>query len=103
MTRRDFRSLALRGEGIMRKGALLLAVLFAASLPSVADAAKAKRSKAKAAPVAAEADPNAALKLVLTEGLPGFIVPTPLKPIWFQHVEEQKKAAAPPARRRARR
>jgi hypothetical protein len=89
----------------MRKGALLLAVLFAASLPSVADAAKAKRSKAKAAPapVAAQPDPNAALKLVLTEGLPGFIVPGPLKPIWFQHVEEQKKAAAPPARQRARR
>jgi hypothetical protein len=86
----------------MRKGALLLAVLFAASLPSVADAAKAKRTRAQAAPVAAEPDPNAALKLVLTEGIPGFIIPTPLLPIWFQHQEQQKQAVAP-ARRRARR
>jgi hypothetical protein len=83
----------------MRKSALLLAVLFAASVPSVADAAKAKRAKAKPA-AAAEVDPNAAGKLVLTEGLPGLLMPTVLKPIWFSHVDEQKKAAAPPKGKR---
>lgn len=87
----------------MRKSALLLAVVFAASVPSVADAAKAKRAKAK--PVAAaEVDPNAAGKLVLTEGLPGLLMPTALKPIWFSHTDQQKKAAAPAkSKRRASR
>jgi hypothetical protein len=87
----------------MRKSALLLAVLFAASVPSVADAAKAKRAKAKPAAAAAQADPNAAGKLALTEGLPGLLMPTVLKPFWFQHVEQQKKAAAPAKGKRARR
>ncbi len=64
-------------------------------MPSVADAAKAKRAKAKPAAAAAQADPNAAGTLVLTEGLPGLLMPTVLKPIWFNHVDEQKKAAAP--------
>jgi hypothetical protein len=87
----------------MRKGAFLLAVLFAASLPTVADAARAKRAKAKPAAAAAEVDPNAAGKLVLTEGLPGLLMPTVLKPIWFSHQEQQKQAAAPAKRKRARR
>lgn len=88
----------------MRKGALLLALLFAASLPSVADAAKAKRTKAKAAPApaAAQADPDAALKLVLTEGLPGFLLPTPLLPLWFEHRAAEKKATQPEGRRARR-
>jgi hypothetical protein len=77
----------------MRKSALLLAVVFAASLPSVADAAKAKRAKAK--PAAEEVDPNAAGKLVLTEGLPGLLMPTVLKPLWFSYQDDQKKVAEP--------
>jgi hypothetical protein len=85
----------------MRTGALLLAVVFAASLPSVADAAKAKRARAQPA-VAAEPDPNAAGRLVLTEGLPGLLMPTVLKPIWFHHQDEQKKAAAAKKSKRAR-
>lgn len=83
----------------MRTCALLLAVVFAASLPSVADAAKAKRAKAKPAAAAQEVDPNAAGRLVLTEGLPGFLVPTVLKPLWFSHQDEQKAAAAKKAKR----
>jgi hypothetical protein len=83
----------------MRTIALLLAVLFAASVPSVADAAKAKRAKAKPA-VAAELDPNAAGKLVLTEGLPGLLVPTVAKPLWFSYQDDQKKAAAKKGKRR---
>jgi hypothetical protein len=82
----------------MRKGALLLALLFAASLPSVADAAK--RAKAKPAAAAEQADPNAAGKLVLTEGLPGLLMPTVAKPLWFSY-REQQKAAAKKGKRRA--
>ena len=79
----------------MRKSVLLLTVLFAASVPSVADAAKAKRAKAKpAATVEKEVDPNAAGKLVLTEGLPGLLMPTALKPLWFHYREQQKQEAA---------
>ena len=83
----------------MRKSALLLAVVFAASLPSVADAAKAKRAKAK--PAAEEVDPNAAGKLVLTEGLPGLLMPTVAKPLWFHYQDEQKKTADKKGKRRA--
>jgi hypothetical protein len=87
----------------MRICALLLAVVFAASLPSVADAAKAKRSKAKPVAVAAQqADPNAAGMLVLTEGLPGLLMPTVLKPVWFHHQDQQKAAAAAAKGRRVR-
>jgi hypothetical protein len=86
----------------MRNCALLLAVVFAASLPSVADAAKAKRTKAQPAVAAQEVDPNAAGKLVLTEGLPGLLMPTVLKPFWFSYQDEQKKAAAPKKSKRAR-
>jgi hypothetical protein len=85
-------------EEIMRKAALLLAILFAASVPTVADAAKAKRAKAK--PVAAaQADSDAALKLVLSEGLLGFVLPAPLAAAW---IHEQRKAAAPQGRRARR-
>jgi hypothetical protein len=82
----------------MRTGALLLAILFAASIPTVAEAAKAKRVKAKPA-AAGQADPDAALKLVVFEGLPGFLLPAPLMPLWLQHVEQQKKAAGPRGKR----
>ncbi len=86
----------------MRKCALLLAVVFAASLPSVADAAKTKRAKAKPAAAAEQADPDAAGKLVLTEGLPGMLMPTVLKPVWFSHQDEQKRAATAKKGKRAR-
>jgi hypothetical protein len=84
----------------MRQAALLLAILFAASVPTVADAAKAKRVQ----PVAAkQADPNAAGKLVLTEGLPGLVMPVALQPLWFSYKNQQAKPAAAPKRKRAAR
>ncbi|HVY59806.1 MAG TPA: hypothetical protein VHA77_18285 [Xanthobacteraceae bacterium] len=78
----------------MRKGALLLAFLLAASGPAIAATKKSKDTKAKPAP-AEEVDLNANTKKLLRDGWP-LILPTSLQVLYFS--THQETAAAEPAK-----
>lgn len=86
------RSAADTGDD-MRTGALWLALLMTALLPSTADAAKAKRGKAKPAAVAAAVDPNEAGRRVLMDGLP-LVMPSAVMLYMLHQKEMEAKAAA---------